>query len=115
MHFQLRTDNHIDNSEGLAEFVRATVEAALTERHNGRLRRLEVYLQDVNAHKGGVDKRCSVEAHLSGHQPVVAHADAAEIEEAVRSAAERLDRALEHVLGRLADKGGRTSASGEST
>jgi len=113
MHFQVRTDNHIDNSEGLADFVRATVEGVLSSRYGDRLRRLEAYLQDVNAHKGGLDKRCSLEAHLSGHQPVVAHADAAQIEEAVRGAAEKLDRALEHVLGRLADRGGRVSMSGD--
>src|SRR4051794_25320123 len=64
MLFQLRTDNHIPNSEDLAASVRADVEGALTRRYADRLRRIEVYLQDVNGHKGGVDTRCAIEAHL---------------------------------------------------
>jgi hypothetical protein len=115
MYFQLHTDNHIKNNEELASRVRAEVEGAIAQRFSGRLQRVEVYLRDVNAHKGGVDKRCSIEAHLAGLQPVAVHADAASIEESVSGAAEKLTRALEHTLGRLADRGGRVSMSGEET
>lgn len=113
MHFQVRTDNHVDNSEGLAEWVRSEVEGALTPRFSDRLRRLEVYLQDMNSHKGGIDKRCSIEAHLAGHQPVAVHADAADLEAALTGAIDKLTHALEHVLGKLADRGGRVPASGQ--
>src|SRR5262245_19767335 len=115
MFFQVRTDNHIANSEELAERVRAEVEHALSRRFADRVHRVEVYLQDMNSHKGGIDKRCSIEAHLSGHQPVVAHADASGIDEAVSGAVEKLTHVLEHTLGRLADRGGRVSMSGEPT
>ena len=106
MHFQLRTDNHIKNSEDLADRVRAGVEGGLARHHADRARRVEVYLQDVNGHKGGIDKRCAIEAHLDGHQPVAVHHQAASIDEAVRGAVDKLARALEHTLGRLADREG---------
>jgi hypothetical protein len=115
MHFQVRTDNHIDNSEDLANHVRAEVENAVHPRFTDRLRRVEVYLQDVNSHKGGIDKRCTIEAHLAGLQPVAVHEAAGSIDDAVTAAVDTLTRALEHTLGRLDDRGGRVSMSGEPT
>ena len=110
MLFQLRTDNHIQNSEGLAAAVRAEVEGSLTRRFSDRLHRVEVYLQDVNSHKKGVDKRCAIEAHLAGHQPVAVNAQANGIDEAVTAAVDKLVAALEHTLGRLADGGRRVTS-----
>jgi ribosome-associated translation inhibitor RaiA len=108
MLFQLRTDNHITASEQLAASVRADIEGALTRQYADQLRRVEVYLQDVNSHKGGTDKRCTIEAHLAGHQPVVAHDQAVTIEAAVSAAVDKLHRALEHTFGRLSDRHGHT-------
>src|SRR6476659_796065 len=70
MHFQVRTDNHIENSEALIDGIRGEVENALMERFADRIRRVEVYLQDMNSHKSGIDTRCSIEISLKGHQPV---------------------------------------------
>jgi hypothetical protein len=113
MLFQLRTDNHIKNREGLAEGIRADVESALTRELSDRLRRIEVYLQDVNSHKGGVDTRCAIEAHLAGHQPVTVTHEAPNVEEAVSGAVDRLVHALEHALGHLRDRGRHVPMSGE--
>jgi hypothetical protein len=112
---QVRTDNHVRNSEDLQARVRAEVERALLPQFAGRLRRVEVYLQDANSHKGGVDKRCSLEAQLSGHQPVVVHEVAASVDDVVRNGLDKLARAFEHTVGRLDDRGGRVSMSGEPT
>jgi len=115
MHFQLRTDNHIPNSEALTEGIRADVEAALIDRHADRIRRMEIYLQDMNNHKGGLDKRCAIEVHLDGLQPIAVDNKAANVELAVSGAVKKLQHALEHRLGRLADRGNHVSASGEGT
>jgi hypothetical protein len=115
MLFQLRTDNHIPNNEGLADRVRAEVESALNPRFTDQLRRVEVYLQDVNQHKGGNDTRCAIEAHLAGYQPVAVDHRATSVDEAVSGAVERLSHALEHRLERLADRRGRVSMSGEES
>jgi|SRR4051812_44158530 len=113
MLFQLRTDNHIKNREGLAEGIRTDVESALSPHFLGRVGRVEVYLQDLNSHKGGVDIRCAIEAHVAGHQPVAVTNKAPNVEEAVSGAVDKLLHALEHTLGRLQDRGGRISMSGE--
>jgi len=116
MHFQVRTDNHIENSEALIDTIGAEVEAVLSPRFGDQLRRVEVYLQDTNSHKsGGLDKRCSVEVHLSGYSPVAVEARADTIEDAVDGALEKALRALDKAIGRLNDRGDTVSMSGEVT
>ncbi len=92
MHFQVRTDNHIKNSEALAEQIRAEVDATLTPRYADQLRRVEVYLQDTNSHKSGIDKRCAVEVHLAGYQAVTVDDTANTIDEAVSGALDKMLR-----------------------
>jgi len=113
MLFQLRTDNHIPNREQLAERIRADLEAGITPNCLDRLRRVEVYLQDMNAQKGGIDKRCAIEAHPAGHQPVAVSNEAATVDEAVSGAVDKLNHALDHTFGRLRDRAGRVPMSGE--
>jgi len=113
MLFQLRTDNHIKNRENLADSIRADVEAALTPQFSDRLHRIEVYLQDLNSRKGGVDTRCAIEAHLAGHQPLAVTNEGLNVDDAVSGAVNKLIHALEHVVGRLQDRNGRRSMSGE--
>jgi len=115
MHFQVRTDNHIENSEALIDSIRDEVEGALTPRFADRIRRVEVYLQDMNSHKRGVDTRCSIEISLAGHQPVAVDDRATTIEDAVAGAVDKVLRALDHMVGRLEDRAGRVSMSGEET
>jgi hypothetical protein len=112
MLFQLRTDNHIENSEDLAASVQGEVLDALEPRYGDRLRRVEVYLQDMNGQKGGIDKRCAIEAHLAGLAPIAVDDRATNADQAVTGAVDKLLRALEHKLGRIEDRAGHKSASG---
>lgn len=114
MLFQLRTDNHITNSEELTASVRADVDAAISPRFGDRLRRVEVYLEDMNAAKsGGSDTRCSIEVHLAGRPAVTAESRAGDVDTALDGAIERVLRVLDHQLGRVDDRAGHTSAAGE--
>lgn len=115
MHFQVRTDNHIENSEALTDSIRADVDGALTPRFTDRVRRVEVYLQDMNSHKKGIDIRCSIEVSLAGHQPVAVDDHATSVEDAVRGATDKVVRALDRMVGRLGDRSDRVSMSGEET
>ncbi len=115
MHFQVRTDNHIHNSEELTDRIRDEVEGALSPRFIDRVRRVEVYLQDLNGHKKGIDTRCSIEVSLAGHQPVAVDDIATNVDDAVRGAVDKAVRALDHMLDRLNDRPGRVSMSGEQT
>ncbi len=115
MHFQVRTDNHIHNNETITDGIRAEVEAAIGDRFGDRIRRVEVYLQDMNAQKGGIDIRCSIEVSLAGHQPIAVHDVAAGVDDAVTGAVDKMTRIIEHTLGRIEDRNGRVSMSGEET
>lgn len=113
MLFQLRTDNHIHNSEELSSSVEATVQNSIVTRLGERLRRVEVYLEDTNAQKkGGADIRCTVEIHLAGRPAVAAEHRSGDVDEAVDGAIERVLRVLDHQIGRLDDRAGHTSAAG---
>lgn len=104
MQIQVNSDNHIDSSIRLEEWVRSTVESTL-ERYEENLTRVEVHLRDENGDKPGPhDKRCQMEARPKGHQPVSVTHKAATLDQAVEGAASKLNHALEHLFGKLRGK-----------
>lgn len=101
MQIQINTDGNIEGSERLSAYVTGAVEKALSQ-FGHRITRVEVHLSDQNGDKSGQnDKRCTMEARLTGRQPMAVHHDAATVDEAVEGAADRLHRSIESVLGRL--------------
>ena len=70
MQIQVNSDNHIQSSIRLEEWVRTTIESTL-ERYEEDLTRVEVHLRDENGDKPGPhDLRCQLEARPKGHQPI---------------------------------------------
>src|SRR3954469_11728433 len=115
MYVEVNTDNHIEGSDALSSHVTAEVEAALG-RFGEQIIRVIVQLNDTNSHKSGDrDKRCLMEARIAGHQPVAVSHEAATLEDAIGAAAEKLERSLDHILGKLGNKKGRTPYGGEPT
>lgn len=101
MKIQLNTDDNIQGSEELEQQTQATVESILGHLAED-ITRVEIHLSDENSAKGGSnDKRCMMEARLEGHQPLAVTDEAATMDQAIHSAAEKLKRLLEHTLGRL--------------
>lgn len=87
----------------LSDALRAHIEEKLdrVERRFGdRITRLEVYLKDVNARKGGVDKVCTLEAHPAGLQPVAVEASSEDVYLAITEGAKKLEKAVEHRVAR---------------
>lgn len=106
MQVLVNSDHHITGSESVAERVDAVVRAAV-DRFEGRITRVEVHLNDVNGPKHGDDeKRCMMEARVGGVRPIAVTHQAATLVEAIDKAAEKLERALEHTLARLAATAG---------
>ena len=83
--------------------IRAEILRAL-ERFAEKLTRVDAYVRDVNAAKGGDDMRCVLEARPRGLDPVSAEHQAATPREAVTGAAGKLERVLEHRFGRLGER-----------
>lgn len=103
MQIQVNTDRNIEGHEKLSEWVSATVEDAL-DRFSDHITRVEVHLSDENgSKKGEEDKRCLMEARLKGRQPIAVTHDAANLDQAVHGAAEKLSRSIESTRGRLND------------
>jgi hypothetical protein len=97
---QVNTDRNIEGGDQLEAEVRDVVAGALG-RFGDRITRVVIHLSDVNAHKGGRDTRCVMEARVAGLEPVGVEDLAHDLDGAVRGAAGKLARALDTRLGRL--------------
>ncbi len=104
MQIQVHSDNHIEGSARLIDWVSATISNHL-ERFEDDLTRIVVHLHDDNAGKAGADdKRCQIEARPKGHQPISVTHKAESLDFAVDGAIEKLQHALEHLFGKLRPK-----------
>jgi ribosome-associated translation inhibitor RaiA len=105
MFVQINTDNQILSDAEANERLEQRVRDKLG-RFEKRLTHVEVHVGDVNGDKGGLDKRVSLEARPTGHQPIAVHAEGARIDDAVSAAATKAARALDSLLGKLGEKRG---------
>jgi ribosomal subunit interface protein len=108
MQILVNSDNHIKSTESLTERVDAIVTAAV-DRFADRITRVEVHLSDVNSPEknGDRDKRCMMEGRVSGLAPLAVTDEAASLLQAIESAADKLERALERALGKRDKADGR--------
>jgi hypothetical protein len=102
MQVQVNTDRNIQGSEDLSQRVEDSVNRHL-DRFSEHATRAEVYLTDQNssAKGGSVDIRCQLEVRLAGRDPLSVTDNAAEIDQAVNGAAQKMVRLLETTLGKL--------------
>lgn len=84
MQVQVNTDNHTAGSAELTRQVEDVVENALG-RFGDRITRVEVHLSDENSSKKSTngDKRCAIEARLTGLQPITVSDDGSSLEQAL--------------------------------
>lgn len=114
MQIQLNTDANIQGRDSLAAWVETELKNKLP-RFRDHITRIEVHLSDASAARvGEADKRCKLEARLSGRPPVAVSHDAAKVADAFFGALDKLQRKLETVLGRVRDAHGRDSIRGDS-
>lgn len=106
MQILINSDNHIKGGDSATERVQSIVEAAV-DRFASRITRIEVHLSDTNGPKhGDREKRSVIEARVGGLRPIAVSHEAPTLTEAIEGAADKLKRALEHALGRLAATAG---------
>ena len=107
MQVQVNTDDHIEGGESLSEWI-ATEDKSRLSRFQDHVTRLDVFLKDLDAGKSGAnDKRCRIEARVTGRQPISVADDASEMGRAFISSVDKLARALDTDLGRAKDRHGR--------
>ena len=100
MQVQFHTNDSVEGHARLAGHAREVVERALAK-YQRRITRVDVHLADENLDKGGVDKRCSIEARVAGMPPMAASNVAQDIGLAIEGAAEKLAKVLSSALGRI--------------
>jgi len=102
MLIEIRTDASIDGGEQLTERVNGTVRAAL--RHYGdRVRRIDVHLgDDAGKDASPNDKRCSIEAHRDGCEPILVSHHESSLGQAIHGAVHKLETAMGDAIGKEA-------------
>jgi ribosome-associated translation inhibitor RaiA len=110
MQIEVRALNvRIDDSH--RDFIERRLLFALG-RFGGRIRRVLVRLEDVNGPRGGLDKRCHIDARLAGRGTLVVEVRDVELEPAISRAAERIGR---RVRDELAARGSQRQRGATST
>ncbi len=99
MQLELNAGEGMETSAALERHVRDKL-AGVERRFGERITRVEVYLKDTNADKGGVDTVCTIEAHPAGLSPVVVEAAAVDAYTATHEGARKLEKALETRIAR---------------
>lgn len=114
MMIQVNTDSSITGSDELTDWVKGAVTHAF-ERFEPQIVRIEVQLTDENGpHKEGInDKRCLLEARLSGMEPVVASKQGETLEQALDGAIDTLEKTLDRKLEKTGQRKGRVSFGGD--
>ena len=104
MQIQVHSDNHIEGSARLVEWVSDSVASKLA-RFDDELTRIVVHLHDDNGAKAGAqDKRCQIEARPKGLQPLSVTHKSETLEQAIDGAIEKMHHALDHQFGKLRSK-----------
>lgn len=105
MQIQVNTDNNISGDERLGQVVEETLKQTLA-RFASQITRLEVHLSDENSNSksGVIDKRCLLEARLTGRKPTTVSDTALTIDQAVKGAAQKMVNLLESELGKLGER-----------
>lgn len=99
MDIDINAAEGVERSESLDQHIHSKL-SKVEKRFGDRITRVEVFLKDVNAQKGGIDKSCTMEARPAGMDPVAVEATDADVYASVRDASSKLERAVEHRMNR---------------
>ncbi|TVP89426.1 MAG: hypothetical protein EA348_08150 [Pseudomonadaceae bacterium] len=105
MQIQVNTDRNIEGSTALTQQAEEIVTRILA-RFSDQITRVELHLRDENSasRESRNDKRCLLEARVSGQQPISVTDNADTVEQAITGAARKAVSALTTSLGRQNDK-----------
>jgi len=102
MKVQVNTSNDIDNKDALERWASEYLNEHLA-RFEQDITSIEVQITDENHSPkgGGVDKRCMLEARVNGRAPIAVTNYGPDQNLAFRGAADKLQNALDHAVGKL--------------
>jgi len=104
MQILVNSGNNVDSNQSLIEQVENEVAHAMRW-FEDRITRVEVHLTDENSDKGGSrEKKCTMEAHVSGRDPYAVSTNQESLHSAYTEAAGKLQRAIKSDLDRIDEK-----------
>jgi len=104
MNILINTGHNIQGNKTLITKFSSTIKSALS-RMSDQITSVQVHLKDEDDDKKGKnDKRCMIEAHLEGRQPIVVIDHAATLNQALDGATGKLISMIESILGRQRDQ-----------
>lgn len=104
MQVQINTDKNVNISEEQINESSSYISNELS-RFSQQITRIEVHLSDEDGGKDGHnDKRCMVEARLSGLKPMAVTDQANSFQDAIKGAISKLVSAIDSLKGRLKDQ-----------
>jgi len=112
MQVLVHNHNAADKSENLTRWVISEMESSLGQ-FGSHLTRLEVYLNDMNSDKKGIDKRCTIEAKCEGLPSIATSSDGSTVAQALNGAADKMQKALDRKLKKLNHRKGHNPMGGE--
>lgn len=114
MQVHIETDNHVEGREKLIEHVEGVIRDAV-DHYKGQVTHVEAHLGDMNSGEksGPDDKRCLLEARVTGLKNIAVKHQAESLHMAIEGAADKLTRALESALGKQQDRERRHAGTGE--
>ncbi|MBC7740568.1 MAG: HPF/RaiA family ribosome-associated protein [Bdellovibrionaceae bacterium] len=99
MMIQVHTGQGINGTQDLHDRLIGMLEADLGH-FAEHLTRVDIHLHDLNSSKrGGIEKRCQIEAHVARMGAVSVHSDDETVSQAFEGAAEKLKHLLDHKIG----------------
>ncbi len=86
-------------SAALSEYSDSKVRLALGI-YGHKIRRVDLFLTDINGPKGGQDMRCTIKVHVQGVPSVTVHFTAEDMYEAINLCARRAKRSIDRRLSK---------------
>lgn len=109
----LEVHSRMELKRGFKEHVRVQIEHAL--RHNAtRVERVEVWFDDLNGPKGGIDTLCRVTLVMGGQPNIIVEERAESAAVALDHLAPRLGRALDKAADRKGNAAPRPGSKGDN-
>ncbi len=104
MIIQFNTDESVEGNAALGAHAESVARKALG-RFSDHLSRVEIHLSDVNGDREtSADKRCLMEARISGRRPISVREHADTLHQALDGAAVKMVRRLDSTLGKLSSR-----------
>ena len=104
MIIQLNTDNNIQGTENLEQYVNEKLQDSLRY-FADHITRIEVHLSDQNGEKTGPDDiLCKMEARVEGKRPVLVEGRNSSKEKALDEASKKMKSALDSIIGKMKNR-----------